>query len=59
MDLKLLTWFAKSGAPFAMECAKRTDADKKGGHLAKKGMFSSDLLLRESGTLTLTLAPSP
>ena len=42
-----------------MECAKRTDADKKGGHLAKKGMFSSDLLLRESGTLTLTLAPSP
>ena len=48
MDLKLLTWFAQSGAPFAMECAKRTDADKKGGHLAKKGMFSSDLLLRES-----------
>merc|ERR1719331_2630634 len=52
MDLKLLTWFARksgkdgcSGAPFAMECAQRTDADKKGGHLAngKKG-----LLLRES-----------
>jgi len=48
MDLKLLTWFAQSGAPFAMECAQRTDADKKGGHLAKKGMLSSDLLLRES-----------
>ena len=31
-----------------MECAQRTDADKKGGHLAKKGMLSSDLLLRES-----------
>jgi UDP-N-acetylglucosamine pyrophosphorylase len=36
MDLKLLTWFKTSGAPFAMECAARTDADKKGGHLAKK-----------------------
>jgi len=48
MDLKLLTWFARSGAPFAMECAQRTDADKKGGHLARKGLLSSDLLLRES-----------
>ena len=45
MDLKLLTWFAKSGAPFAMECCVRTDADKKGGHLARKGR---KLLLRES-----------
>ena len=34
MDLKLLTWFAGSEAPFAMECAQRTEADKKGGHLA-------------------------
>ena len=31
MDLKLLTWFAGTGAPFAMEAAARTDADKKGG----------------------------
>ena len=46
MDLKLLTWFASSGAPFAMECAARTDADKKGGHLAKSK--SGGLLLRES-----------
>ena len=45
MDLKLLTWFAKSGAPFAMECAQRTDADKKGGHLCRMG---SKLALRES-----------
>ena len=45
MDLKLLTWFAQSGSPFAMECCQRTDADKKGGHLAKRG---SKLLLRES-----------
>ena len=35
MDLKLLTWFAGTSAPFAMECAQRTDADKKGGHLAQ------------------------
>jgi UDP-N-acetylglucosamine pyrophosphorylase len=45
MDLKLLTWFAKTAAPFAMECAQRTDADKKGGHLARRG---GKLLLRES-----------
>jgi len=45
MDLKLLTWFANSGAPFAMEVAARTDADKKGGHLA---MGKDGLLLRES-----------
>jgi len=47
MDLKLLTWFAESAAPFAMECAARTDADKKGGHLAKSAA-TGDLLLRES-----------
>ena len=46
MDVKLLTWFAKSGAPFAMECAERTDADKKGGHLASSK--EGGLLLRES-----------
>ena len=45
MDVKLLTWFAESGKPFAMECAQRTDADKKGGHLAAG---SKGLLLRES-----------
>ena len=47
MDLKLLSWFAKEGAPFAMECAARTDADKKGGHLAKS-VATGGLLLRES-----------
>jgi len=45
MDVKLLTWFANSKAPFAMEVAARTDADKKGGHLA---MGKNGLLLRES-----------
>ena len=46
MDVKLLTWFAESKAPFAMEVAARTDADKKGGHLAK-WKKNGELLLRE------------
>merc|ERR1711939_1148193 len=47
MDLKILTYFADSGAPFMMEVATRTEADKKGGHLAtvKEG---GGLTLRES-----------
>lgn len=47
MDLKLLTYFASTKAPFMMEVATRTDADKKGGHLAKDGK-TGGLLLRES-----------
>merc|ERR1719389_1506695 len=47
MDLKLLTFFADSRAPFMMEVATRTDADKKGGHLATDNA-TGGLLLRES-----------
>jgi len=47
MDLKILTYFAQSKAPFMMEVAERTDADKKGGHLAKD-KATGGLLLRES-----------
>merc|ERR1719261_2279979 len=47
MDLKILAYFADSGAPFMMECADRTEADKKGGHLAKK-KEGGGLTLRES-----------
>merc|ERR1719394_1436592 len=47
MDLKILTFFAQSKAPFMMEVATRTDADKKGGHLAKDAK-TGGLLLRES-----------
>ena len=47
LDIKLLTWFARSKAPFAMEVCKRTDADKKGGHLAQSKK-TGGLLLRES-----------
>lgn len=47
MDLKLLTHFVATKAPFMMEVATRTDADKKGGHLAKSNK-TGGLLLRES-----------
>jgi len=47
MDLKLLTYFVESKAPFMMEVAVRTDADKKGGHLATL-KSSGGLTLRES-----------
>jgi UDP-N-acetylglucosamine pyrophosphorylase len=47
MDVKILTYFAGTGAPFMMEVATRTDADKKGGHLAKDNK-TGGLLLRES-----------
>eukprot|EP00930_Biecheleria_cincta_P091389 TRINITY_DN8094_c0_g2_i1.p1 TRINITY_DN8094_c0_g2~~TRINITY_DN8094_c0_g2_i1.p1 ORF type:complete len:548 (-),score=121.22 TRINITY_DN8094_c0_g2_i1:312-1955(-) len=46
MDLKILTHFVSTGAPFMMEVAQRTDADKKGGHLAY--LKSGGLTLRES-----------
>merc|ERR1719446_895466 len=47
MDLKILTHFVNSGAPFMMEVAKRTDADKKGGHLGTI-KATGGLTLRES-----------
>lgn len=46
LDPVILRHFANSGAPFLMEVTRRTAADRKGGHLARR---SSDgrLLLRE------------
>lgn len=35
-DTRFLRWFAESGAPFVMEVTRRTEADKKGGHLATR-----------------------
>lgn len=46
LDAGLLNWFAESGAPFAMEVTRRTEADKKGGHLAVR-KSDSRLVLRE------------
>eukprot|EP00929_Paragymnodinium_shiwhaense_P086943 TRINITY_DN4729_c0_g1_i2.p1 TRINITY_DN4729_c0_g1~~TRINITY_DN4729_c0_g1_i2.p1 ORF type:complete len:526 (-),score=197.89 TRINITY_DN4729_c0_g1_i2:427-2004(-) len=47
MDLKILSHFVKTGAPFMMEVAARTDADKKGGHLGTL-KATGGLTLRES-----------
>jgi UTP--glucose-1-phosphate uridylyltransferase len=45
LDLEILGWFSSEGAPFAMEVKERTEADRKGGHLARtKG---GGLTLRE------------
>lgn len=46
LDADLLKWFAESGAPFAMEVTRRTEADKKGGHLARR-KSDDRLILRE------------
>ncbi|HWB03909.1 MAG TPA: UTP--glucose-1-phosphate uridylyltransferase [Verrucomicrobiales bacterium] len=43
----LLGYFAESGAPFLMEVTARTEADKKGGHLARR-RSDGRLILRES-----------
>jgi len=47
LDPRLLGWFASSGAPFVMEVTARTEADKKGGHLAQR-RSDGRLILRES-----------
>lgn len=43
---ELATWFAGTGAPFAMEVCERTPADRKGGHLAVR-TADGQLVLRE------------
>jgi UDP-N-acetylglucosamine pyrophosphorylase len=45
LDLRVLSWFARSGKPFLMEVSERTASDSKGGHLARR---ASRFLLRES-----------
>jgi UTP--glucose-1-phosphate uridylyltransferase len=44
LDARILSWVAREGAPFAMEVAQRTEADRKGGHSARR---------REDGRLVL------
>ncbi len=45
VDLEILGYFATNELPFLMEVAKRTDADRKGGHLAQNA--EQGLILRE------------
>src|SRR3954453_2949869 len=46
LDERILGWFARERLPFAMEVADRTEADRKGGHLARR-RDRGGLLLRE------------
>jgi UTP--glucose-1-phosphate uridylyltransferase len=46
LDPRILAWFAREDVPFLMEVADRTEADKKGGHLARRR--DGGLVLRES-----------
>ncbi len=45
LDTRILGYIASERVPFLMEVASRTDADKKGGHLAQSP--NGQLLLRE------------
>ena len=44
LDPAILGWLVENDLPFAMEVARRTESDKKGGHLARRG---GRLMLRE------------
>ncbi len=44
LDTRFLRWFAESGAPFVMEVTRRTEADRKGGHLAVRRADGQPLL---------------
>ncbi|MDX6302243.1 MAG: UTP--glucose-phosphate uridylyltransferase [Nocardioidaceae bacterium] len=46
-DPRVAEWFARSGAPFAIESVRRTPSDRKGGHFARR---TSDgrIVLRET-----------
>jgi UTP--glucose-1-phosphate uridylyltransferase len=47
LDPRLLAWFAAEAAPFAMEVVVGTEADRKGGHIARR-RASGRLVLRET-----------
>jgi UTP--glucose-1-phosphate uridylyltransferase len=46
LDARILSWIAREEVPFAMEVARRTEADRKGGHIAR--LRSGGLVLRET-----------
>jgi UTP--glucose-1-phosphate uridylyltransferase len=46
LDHRILAWFAGAQIPFLMEVADRTEADRKGGHLAR--LRGDGLVLRET-----------
>jgi UTP--glucose-1-phosphate uridylyltransferase len=46
VDPRILAWFARERPPFLMEVADRTEADRKGGHIARRE--GAGLVLRET-----------
>jgi UTP--glucose-1-phosphate uridylyltransferase len=46
LEPRILTWLAREEIPFLMEVADRTEADRKGGHIARAP--DGGLVLRES-----------
>jgi UTP--glucose-1-phosphate uridylyltransferase len=47
LEPRILTWFAREGLPFVSEVVDRTQADRKGGHLARR-RDGGGLVLRET-----------
>ena len=50
LDPRILAWIAREELPFVMEVAERTEADRKGGHLARR---------REGGLVLREIAQTP
>ena len=46
LDPRILAWIAREEIPFAMEVTQRTEADRKGGHIAR--VPGGGYLLRET-----------
>jgi UTP--glucose-1-phosphate uridylyltransferase len=46
-DPRVAEWFARSGAPFAIEAVRRTPSDRKGGHFARR-KSDGRIVLRET-----------
>jgi UTP--glucose-1-phosphate uridylyltransferase len=46
-DARVAGWFARSGAPFAIEAVRRTPSDRKGGHFAVR-RDDGRIVLRET-----------
>jgi UTP--glucose-1-phosphate uridylyltransferase len=46
-DARIAGWFAQSGAPFAIEAARRLASDRKGGHFARR-KSDGRIVLRET-----------
>jgi UTP--glucose-1-phosphate uridylyltransferase len=46
-DPQVAGWFARSGAPFAIEAVRRTPSDRKGGHFARR-RSDGRIVLRET-----------